>query len=61
MIYWIIFFLLASIVFLAGKNLVKYGDILAEKLNLGRNLIGLVLIAATTSLPELTTDISAAS
>ncbi len=61
MVYWAAFIVLSLIIFLAGKNLVKYGDILAEKLNLGRNLIGLVLIAATTSLPELITDISAAS
>ncbi len=61
MIYWIEFFILVIIIFLTGKNLVKYGDILAEKLNIGKTLIGLIFIASITSLPELITGISAAS
>ena len=59
MIYWIEFFVLVLIIFFTGKNLVKYGDILAEKLNIGRNIIGLIFIASITSLPELITGISA--
>jgi len=47
------------VIFFTGKNLVKYGDILAEKLNLGKTIIGLFFIASITSLPELITGISA--
>ncbi len=61
MIYWIEFLILVVIIFFAGKNLVKYGDILAEKLNIGRSIIGLIFIASVTSLPELITGISAAA
>ncbi len=61
MIYWIEFFILVLVIFFTGKNLVKYGDILAEKLNIGKNIIGLIFIASITSLPELITGISAAS
>ena len=59
MIYWIEFFVLVLVIFFTGKNLVKYGDILAEKLNIGRNIIGLIFIASITSLPELITGLSA--
>ncbi len=61
MILWIEFFVLMVVIFFAGKNLVKYGDILAEKLNLGRTIIGLIFIASITSLPELMTGISSAA
>ncbi|WP_456383645.1 sodium:calcium antiporter [Persephonella sp.] len=56
---WITFFLLTAVIFFAGRNLVKYGDILAEKLNLGRTIIGIVFVASITSLPELVTGIGA--
>ncbi|MDQ7056126.1 MAG: hypothetical protein Q9M89_06540 [Persephonella sp.] len=56
---WILFIILTTIIFLSGKNLVKYGDILAEKLNLGRTIVGIVFVASITSLPELITGISA--
>ncbi|NPA52610.1 MAG: sodium:calcium antiporter [Aquificae bacterium] len=58
MILWVEFFVLMLIVLFSGKNLVKYGDILAEKLNLGKTIIGLIFIASITSLPELITGIS---
>ncbi|MBK3331766.1 sodium:calcium antiporter [Persephonella atlantica] len=56
---WILFLFLTVVIFLSGKNLVKYGDILAEKLNLGRTIVGIVFVASITSLPELITGISA--
>ncbi len=55
---WLVFFALATVVYLSGKNLVKYGDIIAEKLNLSRTIIGIIFIASITSLPELITGIS---
>ncbi|WP_457639221.1 sodium:calcium antiporter [Persephonella sp.] len=56
---WLIFAGLTAVIFFSGKNLVRYGDILAEKLNLGRTIIGIVFVASITSLPELITGISA--
>jgi len=59
MILWTVFFLLTLVIFFSGKNLVKYGDILAEKLQLGKTVVGIVFVASITSLPELITGISA--
>ena len=42
----------------SGTRLSKYGDIIAEKTGMGRTWIGMVLMAAVTSLPELATGIS---
>lgn len=46
-------------VVLAGTALARYADAMAEATKLGRLWIGSVLLAGATSLPELTTDISA--
>jgi cation:H+ antiporter len=43
----------ALVIVLAGVRLARYGDIIGEKTGLGRSWIGVVLLAATTSLPEL--------
>lgn len=48
----------ALLIFKAGKNLVEYGDKIAEHTGLGRAWIGLILMASITSLPELITGIS---
>jgi cation:H+ antiporter len=58
MIIWLQFLACTAIILFAGTNLSKYGDIIAEKTGLGRTWIGVLLIAATTSLPELITGIS---
>lgn len=50
---WLILFLLGGIIVWAGSYLARYGDMLAEKTGMGRTWIGAVLVAATTSLPEL--------
>jgi cation:H+ antiporter len=50
---WLQFMGVALVIVLAGVRLARYGDVLGEKSGLGRSWIGLVLIAATTSLPEL--------
>ena len=47
-----------SVCFL-GVGLAKYGDALASLTGLGRMFVGSILIAAATSLPELSTIISA--
>lgn len=48
----------AAIIFFAGKRLSRYGDLLAELTGLGKAWIGLILMAAITSLPELMVGIS---
>ncbi|WP_456400346.1 sodium:calcium antiporter [Persephonella sp.] len=55
---WLIFILLTVVIFLTGKRIVIYGDIIAEKLNLGRTTVGIIFIASITSLPELITGVS---
>jgi cation:H+ antiporter len=56
---WIQFLAAALVIVLAGMRLARYGDVLGEKTGLGRSWIGVVLLAATTSLPELFTGIGA--
>lgn len=55
---WILFLIVTAVIIFAGTVLARYGDILAEKTGMGRSWIGLVLVAATTSLPELFTGFS---
>jgi cation:H+ antiporter len=52
---WIQFAAAALAIVLAGTRLARYGDVLGEKSGWGRSWIGVVLLAATTSLPELFT------
>jgi cation:H+ antiporter len=56
---WVQFAATALVIVLAGMRLARYGDILGEKSGWGRSWIGLVLLAATTSLPELFTGFGA--
>jgi cation:H+ antiporter len=50
---WIQFLAAAVVIVFAGVRLARYGDVLGEKIGLGRTWVGVVLLAATTSLPEL--------
>jgi len=50
---WLQFLATALVIVMAGSRLARYGDVLGEKSGLGRSWIGVVLLAATTSLPEL--------
>jgi cation:H+ antiporter len=56
---WLQFLGAAVVIVLAGVRLARYGDVLGEKTGLGRSWIGVVLLAATTSLPELFTGFGA--
>jgi len=56
---WIKFIVCIVVIFIAGRKVARYGDIIAEKTGLGGVWIGLVLIAVLTSLPELFNGISA--
>lgn len=57
---WIIFVCSAAVIVYAGSKLSRYGDQLADLTGLGGLWIGVVLMAAATSLPEIFTDVSAA-
>jgi cation:H+ antiporter len=48
----------AAVVVLAGIRLSIYGDALGERTGLGSGLIGLVFLAAVTSLPELVVSLT---
>jgi cation:H+ antiporter len=49
----------AAVIVVAGTYLSRFADEIAERTGLGRLLIGSVLLAGATSLPELSVDISA--
>ena len=51
----------AIIILLAGSQLSRYGDMISDKTGLGRAFIGLILISAVTSLPELMVGISSSA
>ena len=57
--YVVVCFASGAVVVLAGTAMARQADRIAELTGLGRLWIGSVLLAAATSLPELTTDISA--
>jgi cation:H+ antiporter len=56
---WLQFAAIALVIVFAGVRLARFGDVLGEKTGLGRSWIGVVLLAATTSLPELFTGFGA--
>ncbi|MFC1864581.1 sodium:calcium antiporter [Chloroflexota bacterium] len=55
---WLKFLLYVVITLFAGTKTARYADIIAEKTGLGRIWVGLVLVAAITSMPELVTGVS---
>ena len=55
---WAQFILCLTVIVAAGSRLARYGDLLGEKTRLGRVWIGVVALAAITSLPELATGVS---
>jgi cation:H+ antiporter len=54
------FVALAVAVFVAAARLARHADAIADATGLGRVWIGTILLAASTSLPELVTDVNAA-
>ncbi len=56
---WLQFAVCAGVILYSGSQLTRHGDAIAEKTGLGRNWIGLVLLATVTSLPELITGVAA--
>ena len=52
------FLAVAGIVVLSGIRLSIYGDALGERTGLGSGLVGLIFLAAVTSLPELVVSLT---
>lgn len=58
---WLLIFVVsAAVVAGAGVVLAREGDTIAERSGLGGLLVGTLLLAGATSLPEIATDVSAA-
>jgi cation:H+ antiporter len=55
---WIEFAAAAAAILLASDKLSRGADIVAEKLGVGRGFIGVVLLGAVTSMPEMITTVS---
>jgi cation:H+ antiporter len=53
------FLITAGVIIVAGTYLSRFADEIAERTGFGRLLIGSILLAGATSLPELSVDISA--
>lgn len=56
---WIAFFLSAVVVVFVADRLARYGDVISVRTGLGGLLVGTILLAGATSLPELIASISA--
>ncbi|HEU0224425.1 MAG TPA: hypothetical protein VFR29_03245 [Steroidobacteraceae bacterium] len=54
------FAVLGAAVFVVASRLARAADVIAETTGLGRAWIGMILLAAATSLPEVLTDVNAA-
>ncbi|RUA06032.1 MAG: hypothetical protein DSY38_04980 [Fusobacteria bacterium] len=59
MLYLVIFTVLAGLVILVGKKLSLYGDAIGDLMGIEKSWIGIIMLAAVTSLPELVTSITA--
>jgi cation:H+ antiporter len=58
---WLKFLISIGIIFYCGTKLSYYGDVFSKKTGLGGGFIGVILLGAITSLPELITTISSVS
>ena len=56
---WVEFLASAAIIVFASMQLAKYGDVIALRTKLGGMLVGTLLLAAATSLPEVLTTVTA--
>ncbi len=56
---WFEFIVILLLIYFSGEKLSFYGDRLSSRLGIAEGLIGVTLISAVTSLPELFTGISA--
>jgi len=56
---WLQFAACTAVIGAAGYQLSRHGDAIAERTGLGRTLIGVIMVATVTSLPELMAGVSA--
>lgn len=56
----LVYLLVGAAIFAIAYRLARFADAIADATGIGRIWIGSVLLAASTSLPELTTDVNAA-
>lgn len=56
---WFKLIVCVVIVFLAGRKVAKYGDIIADRTGIGQVWMGIIALSVITSLPEFFTGISA--
>jgi cation:H+ antiporter len=56
---WLEFLVSAGLIVFASIQLAKYGDVIALRTKLGGMMVGTLLLAAATSLPEVLTTITA--
>lgn len=56
---WFVFFASGAVIVYAGTKLSQYGDRIAQQTGLGGLWIGVMVMAAATSLPEVLTTVSA--
>jgi cation:H+ antiporter len=56
---WIKLVVCILVIFFSGQRVAKYGDVIAERTGMGQVWMGVIALAAITSLPELFTGISA--
>jgi cation:H+ antiporter len=56
---WLEFAAATLLILVSGSRLTRYGDIIAERTGLSRLWLGMALMAAVTSLPELAAGLSA--
>ena len=55
---WLEFAVSLALIAIAGVQLTRYGDAIADKTGLGGTWIGVIMLASVTSLPELATGVS---
>src|SRR5690606_887455 len=53
---WLIFIVTSAVMVYAAIKLAEYGDIIAVRTGLGGLIVGTVLLAGSTSLPEIITS-----
>ncbi len=54
----ILFCLASAAVWVAGTRLIRFADVLSDRLHLAKSMMGLLIIASATSLPEIVTTVS---
>ena len=54
---WLKFIICAGLIFVAGRYVARYADVIAEKTGMSRLWVGVILVAVATSLPELFTGV----